>query len=106
MLYAINLQQPYPETPKKREWPKNFNKHPADFNIRNIYHPLFDKYNVDLVLTSDNHNYQRTFPLKYNNGDSSYPIVANKDQNNYDTYNGVIYLVTGTAGRSHYKFEG
>jgi iron/zinc purple acid phosphatase-like protein C len=81
-------------------------KHPADVNIRNIYHPLFDKYNVDLVLTSDNHNYQRTFPLKYNNGDSSYPIVANKDQNNYDTYNGVIYLVTGTAGRSHYKFEG
>jgi hypothetical protein len=81
-------------------------KHPADFNIRNIYHPLFDKYNVDLVLTSDNHNYQRTFPLKYNNGDSSYPIVANKDQNNYDTYNGVIYLVTGTAGRSHYQFEG
>ena len=57
-------------------------------------------------MTSDNHNYQRTFPLKYNNGDSSYPIVANKDQNNYDTYNGVIYLVTGTAGRSHYKFEG
>jgi len=80
-------------------------KHPVDFNIRNIYHPLFDKYNVDLVLTGDNHNYQRTFPLKYNNGDSSYPIVANKDQNNYDTYNGVIYLVTGTAGRSHYQFE-
>ena len=81
-------------------------KHPDDFNIRDIYHPLFDKYNVDLVLTSDNHNYQRTFPLKYNNGDSSNPIVANKDQNNYDTYNGIIYLVTGTAGRSHYEFEG
>ena len=81
-------------------------KHPADFNIRDIYHPLFDKYNVNLVLTSENHNYQRTFPLKYNNGDSSNPIVANKDQNNYDTYNGVIYLVTGTAGRSHYEFEG
>ena len=81
-------------------------KHPADSNIRDIYHPLFDKYNVDLVLTSDNHNYQRTFPLKYNNGDSSNPIVANRNQNNYDTYNGVIYLVTGTAGRSHYEFEG
>ena len=78
----------------------------SDVNIRDIYHPLFDKYNVDLVLTSDNHNYQRTFPLKYNYGDSSNPIVANKDQNNYDTYNGVIYLVTGTAGRSHYEFEG
>ena len=57
-------------------------------------------------MTSDNHNYQRTFPLKYNNGDSSNPIVANNDQNKYDTYSGVIYLVTGTAGRSHYAFEG
>jgi hypothetical protein len=86
-------------------------EHPADSNIRDIYHPLFDKYNVDIVLTSDNHNYQRTFPLKYNSGDSSNPIIANNDQNNYDIYNnndddGVIYLVTGTAGRSHYVFEG
>ena len=48
-------------------------KHPADYTIRDIYHPLFDKYGVDLVFSGDNHNYQRTFPLKYNNngGDSS-----------------------------------
>ena len=84
-------------------------KHPADFNIRDIYHPLFDKYNVDLVLTSDNHNYQRTFPLKYNNGDSSNPIVADGNQVVHykaNNNNGVIYLVTGTAGRSHYNLEG
>ncbi len=84
-------------------------KHPADFNIRDIYHPLFDKYNVDLVLTSDNHNYQRTFPLKYNNGDSSNPIIANGNQvahNKANNNNGVIYLVTGTAGRSLYELEG
>ena len=81
-------------------------KHPADSNIRDIYHPLFDKYNVDIVFNSDNHNYQRTFPLKYNNGDSSNPIVTNKNKNSYDSYTGVIYLITGTAGRSHYEFEG
>ena len=84
-------------------------KHPADFNIRDIYHPLFDKYKVNLVLTSDNHNYQRTFPLKYNNGDSSNPIVANGNQvpdNKANNNNGVIYLVTGTAGRSLYELEG
>ena len=85
-------------------------KHPADSNIRDIYHPLFDKYNVDIVFNSDNHNYQRTFPLKYNNGDSSNPIVTNRKQvslyNDNNNKEGVIYLVTGTAGRSHYEFEG
>jgi hypothetical protein len=84
-------------------------KHPADSNIRDIYHPLFDTYNVNIVLTSDNHNYQRTLPLKYNNGDSSNPIVANEDRvshNKANNNNGVIYLVTGTAGRSLYELEG
>ena len=56
----------------------------ADSTIRDIYHPLFDKYGVDLVFSSDNHNYQRTFPLKYNsNADSSNPIIIDKNQNNY-----------------------
>jgi hypothetical protein len=84
--------------------------HPADFNIRDIYHPLFDKYGVDLVFSSDNHNYQRTFPLKYNSqDDSSYnPIIADNRQNIYnynDENGGVIYLITGTAGRSLYDIE-
>jgi hypothetical protein len=82
-------------------------QHPANSTIRDIYHPIFDKYGVDLVFTSDNHNYQRTFPLKYNSkgGDNSNnPIIVDSNQNNY--YNndkgGVIYLITGTAGRSLY----
>jgi hypothetical protein len=85
-------------------------KHDADSTIRDTYHPLFDEYNVDLVLSSDNHNYQRTFPLKHNSqqvGDSSNPIITDKNQNNYNRdYEGQIYLITGTAGRSHYDLEG
>jgi hypothetical protein len=83
-------------------------KHPADTTIRNTYHPLFDRYDVDLVLSSDNHNYQRTFPLKYNNqSDSSNPILTDRNQTNYNgDYKGQIYLITGTAGRSHYDLEG
>ncbi len=85
-------------------------KHPADSIIRDIYHPLFDKYKVDLVFSGDNHNYQRTFPLKYNNdqqtGDSvNNPIITDKDQNNYNADSGVIYLITGTAGRSLYEIK-
>jgi hypothetical protein len=79
-------------------------QHPGNSTIRDIYHPLFDKYGVDIVFTSDNHNYQRTFPLKYNSDDGSYssnsPIISNNDKNNYNADSGVIYLITGTAGRS------
>jgi len=78
-------------------------KHPADSTIRDVFHPLFDKYNVDLVFSGDNHNYQRTYPLIYNPSDSSSPIISKKDHNSYkDDKSGVIYLISGTAGRSHY----
>ena len=90
-------------------------QHPGNSTIRDIYHPLFDKYGVDLVLTSDNHNYQRTFPLKYNDkdGDSSNPVIVDSHQNNYHIINdggyennkGVIYLITGTGGRSLYEIK-
>ena len=40
-----------------------------------------------------------------NNGDSSNPVIPNRQQNNYHDDNGVIYLITGTAGRSHYEIN-
>ena len=42
-------------------------------SLRDIYHPLFDKYGVDLVFQGHVHNYQRTFPLKYNPNSHSNP---------------------------------
>ena len=81
-------------------------KHPADSEIRDIFHPIFDKYNVDLVFSGDNHNYQRTYPLTYNTADSSTPIISKKDHSNYkDDKSGVIYIISGTAGRSHYDIK-
>ena len=82
-------------------------RHPADSTIRDVFHPLFDKYNVDLVFSSDNHNYQRTFPLKYNiRGDSSNPIIGDRNQTNYNgDYQGQIYLIIGTAGRPLYEIK-
>jgi hypothetical protein len=83
-------------------------KHKAESLIRDTYHPLFDKYGVDIVFTSDNHNYQRTFPLKYNSegGDSSNPIIVDRNQTNYKgNNNGQIYLIVGTGGRSLYDIE-
>ena len=90
-------------------------EHPGNSTIRDTYHPLFDKYRVDIVFTSDNHNYQRTYPLKYNgeNGDSSNPVIVDSNQDNYHFINdddnknnrGVIYLITGTGGRSLYELK-
>ena len=87
-------------------------KHPANYTIREIYHPLFDRYGVDLVLSSDNHNYQRTFPLKYNSTEDltpNNPIIKDRHPNNYfydqSNNNGVIYLIIGTAGRSLYELN-
>ncbi|HSF49754.1 MAG TPA: LamG-like jellyroll fold domain-containing protein [Nitrososphaeraceae archaeon] len=87
--------------------------HPADSTIRYIYHPIFDKYEVDLVFSSDNHNYQRTYPLKYNSSidSSDNPIIVDRNQHNYNYNNknndnkGIIYFITGTAGRSHYEIK-
>lgn len=87
-------------------------KHPGDSAIRDIYHPLFDRYGVDLVFSSDNHNYQRTYPLKYNNNDSDDssqdPIITYvNDNNSYNSDNGgVVYLIIGTGGRSLYDVKG
>jgi Calcineurin-like phosphoesterase len=83
-------------------------KHPADSTIRDIYHPLFDRYGVDLVFSSDNHNYQRTFPLQYNSegeDSSNYPIIADRDSTSYNIDSGVVYLIIGTAGRSLYEIK-
>jgi hypothetical protein len=85
-------------------------KHDANPTIRDTYHPHFDKYGVDLVLTSDNHNYQRTYPLKYNSNvddsSSGNPIIVDKNQTNYNKDDpGQIYLIVGTGGRSIYDIE-
>jgi hypothetical protein len=84
----------------------------AKSSLRDTYHPLFDRYNVDLVLQAHQHNYQRTYPLNYNNDSPSNPIETS---NNTDTYNdpsGQIYTTVGTGGvgitdgESQYDFKG
>lgn len=37
--------------------------HQPDPKMNSTYHQLFDKYNVDLVLSGHNHNYQRFAPI-------------------------------------------
>ena len=65
---------------------------------RDLFHPLFDKYGVDLVLQGHVHNYQRSFPLKFNQQSSSMPLVASNSKTDYENPKGVIFAIVGTGG--------
>jgi predicted phosphodiesterase len=72
--------------------------------LRDTYHPLFEKYEVDLVLQGHNHQYERSYPIKYNNSNSSTPIITDTHTNNYSNPEGQIFVTVGTGGRESYNF--
>jgi len=72
--------------------------HPASETMRDIYHPLFQKYGVDLVLTTHNHNYQRTYPLKLTGIDGLEPAITDRNNSTYVNPGGPIFVTVGTAG--------
>ena len=74
--------------------------------LRDIYHPIFDQYGVDIVLEGHTHDYQRSFPLKFNPNSKSNPIVTNNNINTYHDPEGQIYAIVGTAGASIHPLEG
>lgn len=67
-------------------------------DFRDTYHPLFEKYDVDVVLQAHTHNYQRSFPIHYNAANSSNPIITDNDISNYSDPNGQIFAIVGTGG--------
>ena len=67
--------------------------------LRNTYHLLFEKYDVDLVISSHNQYYERTYPLLYNSESDEDPIFNNNFTSNYyHNPDGIIFLTVGTAG--------
>jgi hypothetical protein len=61
---------------------------------------------VDLVLQGHEHNYQRSYPLKYNINNSSNPIITDTDTHNYTNPQGRIFVIVGTAGAHFFKLLG
>ncbi len=89
----------------------SLSKQLEEYIMRDKYQPLFDKYNVDLVISGHNHIYSRTLPLSFNKANISQPIVDqhstgnNYDDNNYSNNNttftnpnGTTFLVVGVGG--------
>jgi hypothetical protein len=84
-------------------------EHYGEDILAKTYHILFDKYGVDIVLQAHNHNYQRSFPLRYNESSFSplyHPIIADKHTAEYKDPNGIIFLTVGTGGAELHNFTG
>jgi hypothetical protein len=75
-------------------------------NYRDAFHPLFDKYGVDLVLQGHVHNYQRSLPIKFNQEDSANPIVTSTLKTDYNNPDGAIFAIVGTGGESQHALSG
>ena len=79
--------------------------HPGQEILRDLYPSLFEKYGVDLVITTHNHNYQRTYPLYSTSEDGDGPEIKDKNMNNYNNPAAPIYLTVGTAGADLHLFR-
>jgi hypothetical protein len=96
---------------KSRHEPKECNSSPSTYPTRRYclakvyHHSLFEKYHVDLVLHGHNHNYERSYPIKFNDIDPSNPIKAVDFVHEYNNPNAPIFVTVGTAGRELYKFQ-
>lgn len=81
--------------------------HPGLDELQDLYHPLFDKYGVDIVLQAHNHNYQRTYPLNFNQTRAFTPIITDRDPERYEhDPKGPIFITVGTGGEDLYNFTG
>lgn len=79
--------------------------------LRITYHPLFDKYGVDLVIQAHFHIYERTYPLNFNSlsvktSQTSPQIVDATNGNNYTNPKGPIFVTVGTGGVSLHEYDG
>ena len=90
-----------------RAFYSSLSAHPGLDELQEAYHPLFEKYGVDLVFQAHNHNYQRTYPIAFNETSSSHPIVTSKEPVGYDKpLHGQIFLTVGTAGKGEHGLLG
>jgi len=85
----------------------------SDAALRAAWQPLFDRYQVDLVLSGHDHDYERSFPVRgtdHNVGtvtatgatvDTWRPHpVTTVDSGTFDTSKGTVYLILGCGGTS------
>src|SRR5215211_5765585 len=74
--------------------------------LRNTYHELFEENDVDLVLSGDIHNFERSVPIVFNDDESDSPIQTSTNEDTYVNPEGQIFVTVGTGGQSIHPFDG
>jgi hypothetical protein len=69
--------------------------HPVRPEITKAMQPIFAKYKVDLHLSGQDRNFERTYPLV---GTPEAPVVASRSLDSYQAGEGVIYAKAGPSG--------
>ncbi|MBV9447005.1 MAG: metallophosphoesterase family protein [Streptosporangiaceae bacterium] len=85
----------------------------SDLGIRAAWLPLFDRYEVDLVLNGHDHDYERSFPCRGFDADVGQEVatgaavntmrphpVTTTDSGVFDTSQGTVHLILGCGGTS------
>jgi hypothetical protein len=83
----------------------------SDLGIRQQWLPLFDRYEVDLVLNGHDHDYERSFPVRGADADVGHQVATGAvvntlrphpatttDNGVFDTSQGTVHLVMGCGG--------
>jgi len=71
----------------------------ADLGIREEWVPLFDKYNVDLVVCGHEHHYERSHPIHgHEDNQTRTPIPVATATDVIDTTKGAVHMVIGGGG--------
>lgn len=72
----------------------------SDLGIREEFAPLFDEYDVDLVLCGHDHDYERTHPVRGVDPDSPLlrPQVVDEATDVIDATTGTVHMVLGGGG--------
>jgi 3',5'-cyclic AMP phosphodiesterase CpdA len=73
----------------------------ADLGIREEWVPLFDKYEVDLVVCGHEHHYERSHPIRGRESNPTLtPIPVATATDVIDTTKGTVHMVIGGGGTS------
>jgi hypothetical protein len=72
--------------------------HGSDGGIRTVWQPLFDKYEVDLVVSGHVHAYERSYPVR---GDSVTKVVPSGGTV-HPQHDGTTYIGAGGGGQDLY----
>lgn len=73
----------------------------ADLGIREEWVPLFDRYNVDLVVCGHEHHYERSHPIRGQEANQTLtPKPAATATDIIDTTKGTVHMVIGGGGTS------